>query len=307
MPVRQYQRLTIPGSLLLAGEYAVLEEGGLGLALAAEPRVSVTWVQSDGFGIDCLYETSQRHWVPEWPQGSALLDIIWHALSLEPPGYVLTIDSRAMSRPDGRKSGLGSSAAVTVGAVAALLYLDSGRLPQGDTVFSTALAAHREAQEGRGSGYDIACSTYGGLGLLHGGVEPIWHALSLDRAPRVSLQHAPRTVSTVEAITQWQVWRHQHPEAWEKFVEQSNTLVQAMSQCGDEPTFAGLWRQAADQGQTLGQAMGIWNPCNEAFRLRDIPSGQGKALGAGNELFAVLCTEDDPDRVVPARRGLQWS
>ena len=30
-------RFTVPGNLLLAGEYAVLEEGGLGLARAVEP------------------------------------------------------------------------------------------------------------------------------------------------------------------------------------------------------------------------------------------------------------------------------
>ena len=35
-------RLTVPGNLLLAGEYAVLEEGGLGAALAVEPRLTVT-------------------------------------------------------------------------------------------------------------------------------------------------------------------------------------------------------------------------------------------------------------------------
>ena len=38
-----YSGLKVPGNLLLAGEYAVLVEGGLGLACAVEPYVHVTW------------------------------------------------------------------------------------------------------------------------------------------------------------------------------------------------------------------------------------------------------------------------
>jgi mevalonate kinase len=35
-------RASVPANLLLLGEYAVLEEGGLGLAVAVDPRVRIS-------------------------------------------------------------------------------------------------------------------------------------------------------------------------------------------------------------------------------------------------------------------------
>ena len=48
--------LTVPGNLLLAGEYAVLVEGGLGLACAVALRVRVTWERSDTLTIRARFE-----------------------------------------------------------------------------------------------------------------------------------------------------------------------------------------------------------------------------------------------------------
>jgi phosphomevalonate kinase len=79
-----------------------------------------------------------------------------------PRGSVL-VDTSAFSL-GGTKMGIGSSAAtaaVTVGAVlemAGLAVNDST-----DLVFDVALAAHRAAQGGLGSGADVAAAVYGGL------------------------------------------------------------------------------------------------------------------------------------------------
>ena len=43
--------LSAPANLLLLGEYAVLEEGGLGLALAVERRARITVEPSDGLEV----------------------------------------------------------------------------------------------------------------------------------------------------------------------------------------------------------------------------------------------------------------
>lgn len=67
-------------------------------------------------------------------------------------------------RDDGRKLGLGSSAAILV---ASLFALEQARSPGGSTpqllsrVLARALDAHRQAQGG-GSGVDVAASTWGG-------------------------------------------------------------------------------------------------------------------------------------------------
>jgi mevalonate kinase len=68
---------------------------------------------------------------------------------------------------DGTKLGLGGSAAVTVAIVAAIFALAEVATdpPEQfhDAVFATAWRAHRAAQNGIGSGADVAASTYGGI------------------------------------------------------------------------------------------------------------------------------------------------
>ncbi|HTH13468.1 MAG TPA: hypothetical protein VMB23_03670, partial [Spirochaetia bacterium] len=58
-------RLTVPGNLLLAGEYAVLEEGGLGAALAVEPRLTVTVFPTDRWELVGRWTGGGEQWDPE--------------------------------------------------------------------------------------------------------------------------------------------------------------------------------------------------------------------------------------------------
>ena len=76
-----YRTLTVPGNILLAGEYAVLVEGGLGLACAVEPRVHVTWHPSDTLKIRARFEDQQTFWTPQGADRVPLLDHLWDVLS----------------------------------------------------------------------------------------------------------------------------------------------------------------------------------------------------------------------------------
>ena len=76
-----YHRLTVPGNLLLAGEYAVLVEGGLGLACAVEARVHVTWHPSDRLKIRARFEDRVILWTPEGADRMPLLDHLWDILA----------------------------------------------------------------------------------------------------------------------------------------------------------------------------------------------------------------------------------
>jgi phosphomevalonate kinase len=73
----------------------------------------------------------------------------------------ISIDSGALSR-GGHKLGLGSSAA-TAGALTAALARALGLTPDRNELFQLAHAAHRSAQNGAGSGGDVAASVHGGL------------------------------------------------------------------------------------------------------------------------------------------------
>ena len=68
-----------------------------------------------------------------------------------PSSLVIDIDSRA-GFDGGRKLGIGTSAAVCAALCAALLARCGSEL----ATFPIALAAHRSAQGGRGSGIDVA-------------------------------------------------------------------------------------------------------------------------------------------------------
>jgi phosphomevalonate kinase len=98
-----------------------------------------------------------------------------------------------LSGPGGAKIGLGSSAAVTVGVVAAM-FAAGGCEPLDvacrAAMFATALDAHRVAQGGLGSGIDVAASLHGGLCFF----EPRGAA-----APRVTSLHLPADITLLAA------------------------------------------------------------------------------------------------------------
>lgn len=82
------------------------------------------------------------------------------ALGASPVGE-LTVDTGAFRDASDRKLGLGSSAAACVATLQALLPHGDG--VDVDVLHAAAQRAHRRFQRGRGSGIDVAASTYGGL------------------------------------------------------------------------------------------------------------------------------------------------
>jgi phosphomevalonate kinase len=307
-----YHSLTVPGNLLLAGEYAVLEEGGLGLACAVEPRVHVTWQPSDHLVIETQFEDQQKTWSPQITEDHPLLNSLWDSLTqqfgsqVDQLKYTLTVDSTALARNDKRKSGLGSSAAATVAATAALWYLITHTTPDLNDLFQTALIAHRQTQGGQGSGYDLACSTFGGMGLVTGGKIPTWTPLSLDYSPSFELIFAPKPISTAQAISRWTRWKTIYPDDWARYLHQSQQIVSSLAQSQESETFETTLVKAAGLGRQLGQDMGVWDSANQRFIATHEKAGPFKSLGAGNELFARCCKKDDPARCPVATKGLLW-
>jgi phosphomevalonate kinase len=311
VPDPAFRSLSVPGNLLLAGEYAVLVEGGLGLACAVERRVRVTWQPSDTLKIRALFEDQSILWTPQGSASLPLLDQLWDILlarygSLVDLRFTLTLDSTDLARKDGRKSGLGSSAAAVVAAYAALCYLATGAPPRPEDVFEAALTAHRRAQGNQGSGYDLACSSYGGLGLFRAGKIPSWTPLPQKACPAFTLLSAPRPVSTGQAIRQWDQWQQSNPADWSQYLRKSQQLVSSLALAQDRASFTATLARAAALGQHLGQQLGVWDPVNAAFLATQAGPLVCKALGAGNELLARSCAEHDPARVSLSAKGLQW-
>lgn len=137
-----------PGKLVLSGAYSVLE-GAPALVTAVDRYVCCDSAQPAGFVT---------------PEVRVAL-----------PGAVAPAFDASALRSEGRKLGLGSSAAILVASLAAAdprQFSSDEDLRQ--ALFGTALAAHRQAQGG-GSGIDVAASTWGGTLLARrsgeGGLE----------------------------------------------------------------------------------------------------------------------------------------
>ncbi|MGX4763411.1 phosphomevalonate kinase [Holzapfeliella sp. JNUCC 72] len=165
------------GKLYIAGEYAVLEETSPAILVALDEFVSVSINKSKkhvGTIHSKQYSQDAVHWTRE--ENKMVLDNrdnpfhfilsgIYYAEQyvLENQGeldiFDLNINSE-LDAKDGRKYGLGSSAAVTVATVKAVLSFYGVKLDK-SLVFKLAAIAHLKVQ-GNGSLGDIAASVYGG-------------------------------------------------------------------------------------------------------------------------------------------------
>jgi len=165
-----------PGKLYIAGEYAVVEPGYPAIIVALNQFVTVTITPSHDYGriASKQYQENSLYWQR---QGTELVfdnrDNPFHyilsairlteqyaqALGKPLAIYHLNVNSD-LDSADGKKYGLGSSAAVTVATVKALCQFYDIEMPK-DRLFKLAAIAHLDVQ-GNGSLGDIAASVYGG-------------------------------------------------------------------------------------------------------------------------------------------------
>jgi len=300
-------KVLVPGNLLLAGEYAVTLPGGIGYAVAVDTHVNIVSKPAERFGLTCIFQNQTMQWTQGTPMPHSL-GLIEEIMRKTPPLRTplhITVDSSDFYYSDGRKKGFGSSASTATGLTFLVLYHASGKIPNiARDVFPTALSIHRSFQGGKGSGYDIAASLFGGAGLFTGGLHPSWKPVSVPCAP-LFLVRGEKETSTREALKQFQSYRARHLAETKEFVFHSNTCVNAF--------FSGDIKTALNQGRLLhrhihdrlglkGQGLGFQQ------LLQSFP---GKPLGAGEEIAALLVTPEQtpPQGAEPLRlstEGLRW-
>ncbi|MBD3418936.1 MAG: hypothetical protein GF398_02340 [Chitinivibrionales bacterium] len=301
--------LSVPGSLLLAGEYVILEEGGLGLFCAIDKRMRLSAKRDHRFSICGEIAGASYVWTHGNETANSFIEAVIRELhdtcsvSIDKLPFAIGIAGDEFSSASGKKIGYGSSAAVTVGLTALLYRLAGGHEPDADELLLHAVKAHRTAQFGKGSGYDVACSIYGGVAIFCGGLEPQVQQLPHAHLPPFKLVCAPDPIKTVSAIKLLEDWRNVHREDWRTYAARSNGLVMHLAQTGDEESCIELLRKAARRSEVFQREIGVWNPSNDVDMSR-YPFF--KALGAGNELYAVGCDAHDPDRIIATHEGLIW-
>ena len=139
-----------PGKVFLIGEYAVLEEGPA--VLAAVTRHAVAQFVPGMTPMSKLVDEAVRRAKAEIGEAAAAL----------PPGSVL-VNTEDFHQGE-QKLGLGSSAATAVATVGALFEAAGVSIEMHrERLSALALAAHRAAQGGVGSGADVIAAVHGGL------------------------------------------------------------------------------------------------------------------------------------------------
>ncbi|WP_245183578.1 phosphomevalonate kinase [Lentibacillus salicampi] len=166
----------VPGKLMIAGEFAVLEQYQKLVVMAVDRFVYATLKEhSDNrltletFDLNDMawdFESNAVHIKTEDTRVQFVeeaMTIVYTYLSennIAPAPFHLSIRSE-LDDVSGRKYGLGSSAAVVTSVVAAMLHQFLPQAPSEKLIFKLAAISHVKTQ-GSGSGADVAASSYGG-------------------------------------------------------------------------------------------------------------------------------------------------
>lgn len=161
-----------PGKLFITGEYAVMQPGSPAVLVAVDRMVAATVSAADHPGVviasDLHPEPARLRWdgarllgARDFGHAVAALEVVAELLAergRRAPAVTLTIDSQLH---DGTtKFGLGSSGAVTVAVIAAVLA-HCGVSATPDERYRLAMIATARLDP-RASGADLAASTFGG-------------------------------------------------------------------------------------------------------------------------------------------------
>ncbi|MCD2255867.1 phosphomevalonate kinase [Agrilactobacillus fermenti] len=165
-----------PGKLYIAGEYAVVEPGYPAVIVALDQFVTVTIAESREVGSieSKQYQENSLLWRRDGDEMvfdnrdnpfhyilSAIRITEQYALEMGKTLKIFNLKINSeLDAQDGRKYGLGSSAAVTVGTIKAISQFYQLNLDK-DAIYKLAAIAHLDVQ-GNGSLGDIAASVYGG-------------------------------------------------------------------------------------------------------------------------------------------------
>lgn len=257
-------RARAPGKLVLSGAYVVLR--GAPALVSAVDR----YVIADGSAVS-EFKT---------PEVQAALDLLGRPSAPHP-----AFDASEL-RTDGRKLGLGSSAAIVVASVLSLLEPDDAEFEAREHAYELCRRAHRSAQGG-GSGIDVAASFFGGTlrAELRDGelmVAPVELPLGL----LFEIWALPDSATTADFVERvFEAERREAPGFREAFDAQTAAAYDAALSilAGDGPGWIAALRRQLDALDALGRAAGVPIVLPDARKLHDslpddacfLPAGAG--------------------------------
>lgn len=331
-------KVTAPGKLMLSGEWSVLEVGVPCIVMAIDQRVGVKIkpskkiiINAPDLGLENInaeFDGEKLSWKTQLDEKQLeKLSISKNAIELslqylESKGKKIqnfqidTFSSEAIKKlSDGSaaKVGFGSSAAVCVAIVAAILKIHSYNLEEKktkDLVFNIACTAHYLAQGKVGSSFDIAASTYGGV-LVYKRFDPAWlvremksgksiarvmdsewpsllvENLKLPKEFRLLVGFVGYSASTKELILKINTFKTEKKEHYWKIINSIKTITEKLVMAikeGKNQEITYLLKENRKQLQELSNASQNNLETGELALLADIAEKNGvagKFSGAG--------------------------
>ncbi len=311
-------RLTVaaPGNVLLLGEYAITESDAPGIALGVLPEVRATFDEARPPRIVGRMGARSFTWSPTGCD-SALLSALVRECGT--PAGTVEVDSSALTGPHG-KLGLGSSAAVAAVVAALLQHRDGPSDGDGEAdrrrVFRAALAAHRSAQGGRGSGYDVAASVWSGVVHFTGGNLPAVCRHRPSVLPRLYLIAGTQPLATPGAVARYEQWCRCAPALADEFRRRSRDTVEQFVAATDAAECCVAIRTGGELIRWLGVRIGVEvEPPALRARLERLRAcgWAAKPVGAGGELGVAAAPAGREPPTAPyvmplqvAEEGLRW-
>ena len=241
-------KTSAPGSIMLMGEYAVLF-GKPALVCAIDKRIHVTLTPRQDTAIHIHsallgYHTTDLSSLEIVKPFHFVLEAIRHYHAKIKRGFDLEITSEFSD-----KVGLGSSAAVTVATLAALITWLEIRVSPLELI-RQGRGVIRHCQ-GLGSGADVAASVYGGVVYYH--AQPLMAEKMAVKLP-ISLHYTGYKTPTVDAVRQVQARFTQYPQIFKQ-------LCASIGQCAME----GMHLIRKNDWPRLGEVMTIQQGLMEAL------------------------------------------
>jgi phosphomevalonate kinase len=259
-----------PGKLVLSGAYSVLE-GAPAIVTAVDRYVCCDSARSAELVTSEVREALPNSVAP-WFDASAL-------------------------RAEGRKLGLGSSAAILVASLAAVderQFESEQALRQ--AVWEPALAAHRCAQGG-GSGVDVAASTWGGTLIAQraGAHDLRVEAASVPTDLIVEVWTSPVAASTPALLAAVARLRDRAPELHRSLLDRLGTAAARAATAFRNAKSLDLIAELNTQRlgfEALGQAAGAHIVTPEVARLARLAPADAAVLpsGAGGGDIVLWCS-----------------
>ncbi len=328
--LEEYSLITeqAPGKLYIAGEYAVLEQNCPAILVAVNEFVRVSIAKSTGTsGLihSKQYSQDSIHWIRKGNQmvidnRDNPFEYILSAINfterfcleqkVSMSLYDLHVNSD-LDSADGKKYGLGSSAAVTVATVKAILNFYGLHCTK-DLIFKLSAISHYSVQ-GNGSAGDIAASVYGGwlkkelaTKSLSEVLNEAWPGLKIQlltppEGLNLVIGWSQKPASTSQLVDKTNAKKKFIKTQYDTFLDESRKCVLDMIKGFNEKNISLIQKQIRLNRQLLKDFASLNHIAIEIPRLTKLINiaeqfnGAAKTSGAGNGDCGIVIADEKTD------------